>query len=312
MPRRDVVEPEPVAATGIDAGQGHPLPVHVVRIPGGEALLGTGDPKIPLDEEGPCRRRRIRPFHMMTTTVTNEMFAAFVDATDYVTEAERFGWSFVFFASLPDRGKTLERLPGAEWWCRVDRASWRLVDGPGSEAVWHPDHPVVHVSWHDAVAFADWAGGRLPTELEWEHAARGGLGDATYPWGDREPDDLSFQACNIWQGVFPHNNTGHDGYPATAPAQSFEPNGYGLYNMCGNVWEWTSEPYKVRSRSRPARAHAKKMRGAKVLKGGSFLCHKSYCHRYRIAARTGTTPDSTTPHQGFRSVFDLQDAVVAG
>ena len=191
----------------------------------------------------------------------------------------------------------------ATWWRRVDGANWRAVNGPDTEHSWHADHPVVHVSWNDAIAFADWAGGRLPTEAEWEHAARGGLGDIPFPWGYREPDDDNFQPCNIWQGDFPHTNSALDGYSATAPAVSFEPNGFGLYNMCGNVWEWTAEPLVLRSLSKKKRELANKPKGSKLLKGGSFLCHKSYCFRYRIAARTGTTPETSTAHQGFRLVF---------
>ena len=137
-----------------------------------------------------------------------------------------------------------------------------------------------------------------------EHAARGGLRDVRYPWGDQEPDDVDFFPCNIWQGSFPDNNLGLDGYKATAPAASFEPNGFGLYNMVGNVWEWTSNPYTVVSQKRVVKERLKGMKGYKLSKGGSFLCHSSYCHRYRIAARMGNSPDSTTAHQGMRLVFD--------
>ncbi len=277
-----------------------------VDIPGGKGLIGTDDVRIPLDAEGPCRSVKLKPFRMTTTAVTNDHFAAFIEDTGYATEAERYGWSFVFHAHIPNTIGDTQAVPSHEWWRRVDGASWRLVNGPGSAADVHGDHPVVHVSWADARAFAGWAGGRLPTEAEWEHAARGGLGDATYPWGDRHPNDDDFFPCNIWQGRFPNGNTSADGYAATAPSRSFDPNGYGLYNMCGNVWEWTSEPYKVRSLSKVARKHAAQMKGAKVLKGGSYLCHISYCYRYRIAARTGTTPDTTTSHQGFRLVFEAK------
>lgn len=273
-------------------------------IPGGAALIGTDRPVVIADEEGPGRTKRIKPFRIMETAVTNQMFESFVAATGFVTEAERFGWSFVFHRDVsPDVPQT-QRVIAALWWSRVEEANWRLVNGPGSEADWHREHPVVHVSWNDARAFAKWAGGRLPTEAEWEHAARGGLGDVPFPWGEREPDDERFLPCNIWQGKFPSENTGADGYRTTAPAKSFEPNGYGLYNMCGNTWEWTSEPMKLRSLSRQARRRKKELAGAKLLKGGSYLCHNSYCFRYRIAARTWSTPDSSTAHQGFRLVLD--------
>ena len=280
------------------------LSIRLCGIPGGMAIVGTDRPRIPLDEESPCRTKAIRPFRMMATTVTNAAFDSFVRATGYVTQAEKFGWSFVLFSSVTDAVEETQAVARAEWWRRVDGADWRHINGPGSRPDWCPEHPVVHVSWHDAREFADWIGGRLPREWEWEHAARGGLGDVPFPWGEREPDDAGFQPCNIWQGRFPVENTCLDGYAATAPARSFQPNGYGLYNMTGNVWEWTADPMKLRSIARAARAQAKMTRGFKIVKGGSFLCHKSYCHRYRIAARSGNSPESAAAHQGFRLVFD--------
>lgn len=238
----------------------------------------------------------------MEATVSNAMFAQFIEETNYLTEAEWFGWSFVFQSNVAEEVGPTQAVQNVEWWRKVDGAFWADVNGPDSG--FQPDHPVVHVSWNDARAFAKWAGGRLPTEAEWEHAARGGQGDIPFPWGTQEPDDTDFQPCNIWQGRFPDLNTGKDGYVATAPVKSFQPNGYGLYNMCGNVWEWTSEPMKIRSLSKTGKAQRERHKGAKLMKGGSFLCHKSYCFRYRIAARTGTTPDTSTSHQGFRLVFD--------
>jgi len=281
--------------------------VPVVDIPGGAGLIGTNTPRMPLDEESPCRPTKIKPFRMMPVAVTNALFGDFVADTGFVTEAERFGWSFVFHAHVPEQITHAQAVVAAQWWRRIDGAYWRAINGPGSEHMLDPDHPAVHISWNDAKAFAKWAGGRLPTEAEWEHAARGGLGDVPYPWGNAEPDDTTHQPCNIWQGDFPEVNTGTDGYQQTAPVQSFQPNGFGLYNMVGNTWEWTADPYKVRSLSKAGRAHAKQMTGMKITKGGSFLCHKSYCYRYRIPARTGNTPDSTTSHQGVRLVFDIRD-----
>lgn len=275
------------------------------EIPGGRAMVGTAKPHLPDDGEGPLKSKRLAPFRMSPTAITNEMFAEFVAQTDYVTEAEDFGWSFVFWSDVVESVKLTRGVEGVEWWRRVDGANWRDINGPGSrQAVWHPDHPVVHVSWKDATRFAAWAGGRLPTEAEWEHAARGGRGDVPFPWGETEPDDTQTHPCNIWQGTFPKHNTGADGWERTAPAKSFEPNAYGLYNMAGNVWEWTADPFKVKSLKKQVRQRLDGMRGFKLLKGGSFLCHRSYCYRYRIAARSGNSPDSTTTHQGFRVVWD--------
>ena len=277
-----------------------------VEIPGGRSFLGTDRPIIPDDAEGPFQKKRIRPFRISDTTITNAQFAAFVAATGHETEAERFGWSFVFWSQVGDGIGPTRGVVEVEWWRRVDGATWLNINGPGTEeAVWRPDHPVVHVSWSDAQDYARWVGGRLPNEAEWEHAARGGLEDARYPWGDRDPDDKNFFPCNIWQGRFPHRNLGLDGYQATAPARSFEPNGYGLYNLVGNVWEWTASPLVVRSQRKAAKARQARVKGFKVAKGGSFLCHASYCWRYRIAARTGNSPDSTATHTGFRVVWDV-------
>ncbi|ASJ71308.1 formylglycine-generating enzyme family protein [Granulosicoccus antarcticus] len=274
-------------------------------IPGGSALVGTSDPGVRDDGETPLRRVRMKPFRISQTAISNTQFLQFIEQTRYVTEAERFGWSYVFWQQVPEDIERTQGIPGIEWWRRVNGANWRDVNGPGTQARgWHPDHPVVHVSWNDATIYARWAGGRLPSEAEWEHAARGGLGDVKFPWGDTEPDDTDTLPCNIWQGTFPDTNSGADGYLSTAPARSFEPNGYELYNLCGNVWEWTADNYSNKSRNPKARSRIRSMKDYKLAKGGSFLCHKSYCYRYRIAARTGSTPDSTTTHQSFRVVWD--------
>lgn len=291
-------------ARAASALRGGSYPDELVDIPGGAALVGTDAPQIRIDSEGPLRRVTLKPFRIGATTVTNAAFRAFIDATGYQTEVERFGWSFVFHAQVPAEIGPTEGVAGVEWWRQVYGATWAAPNGPGTEAACLPDHPVVQVSWNDARAYAAWVGGRLPTEAEWEHAARGGLGDVRFPWGQAEPDDTDTLPCNIWQGQFPAVNTGADGYLTTAPARSFAPNGYGLYNMSGNVWEWTAEPYRIRSIRREAKDHMAARKGYKLLKGGSFLCHRSYCYRYRIAARSGNSPDSTTAHQGFRVVFD--------
>ena len=280
------------------------LPANAKKVPGGDALLGTNHPIIEFDGESPIRSSKIAPFYIGETAVTNAEFQAFVDATNYETEAETFGWSFVFWSQVPKWIGATAAVAGVEWWRRVDGANWKDVNGPQTQSdAWQPDHPVVHISWNDANAYAHWVNGRLPTEMEWEHAARGGLEDVKFPWGDQEPNDNDFLPCNIWQGIFPKNNTAADGYLTTAPAKSFEPNGYGLFNMAGNVWEWTQDSFK-RGQHSIARLDEKNY---KVSKGGSFLCHKSYCYRYRIAARSGTSPDSSTTHHGFRVVWPAND-----
>ncbi|WP_270732877.1 formylglycine-generating enzyme family protein [Shimia sp. Alg240-R146] len=277
---------------------------NAVLIPGGASLIGTRTPQIPDDGEDPIRKTQIKPFRIGATCVTNAEFKAFVDATGYVTEAETFGWSFVFWAQVPDKVGATQGVVDVEWWRRVDGSNWRDLNGPDTMGDhWHEDHPVVQVSWNDARAYAEWVGGRLPTEAEWEHAARGGKGDVKFPWGDQEPNDTDFQPCNIWQGRFPQVNTAKDGFATTAPAQFYDPNDYGLYNMAGNVWEWTADAYRIKSLKKHVRQRLAGMKGYKLSKGGSFLCHKSYCYRYRIAARSGTSPDSATTHHGFRVVW---------
>ena len=284
------------------------MPEHKkISIPGGVALIGTQKGIIAADGESPLRKQTIKEYLIDNTAVSNERFAAFIDATGYITEAERIGWSYVFYDHLSDGARTEDTLgdAAANWWRQVHGANWKLINGPNSDEAFKQNHPVVHVSHNDAMAFAQWSGGRLPIEAEWEHAARAGQGDVMFPWGNEQPDDESFLPCNIWQGHFPHYNSGADGYPATAPVDAFDANGYGLYNMVGNTWEWTAGPYLVRPKNARARKHGKNMKGTMVLKGGSFMCHRSYCFRYRIAARSGSTPDNTTSHIGFRLVYNV-------
>ncbi|MGB3339501.1 MAG: formylglycine-generating enzyme family protein [Devosia sp.] len=307
-PHRDPIPDQPVEAASSVTATAKPVTSDTADIPGGQVQVGTRRPVHNGDGESPVRAVRVKPFRMDVTAVTNERFAAFIAVTGYVTEAEKFGWSFVFFDMLPEETIT-QGAVGTEWWRRVDGATWDRPEGEGSDFSGREQYPVTHVSWNDASAFAHWAGGRLPTEAEWEHAARGGQGDPMFPWGDREPNDADFMPCNIWQGSFPGTNTVADGHRWTAPARSFEPNGYGLYNMSGNTWEWSADRWRVRSlkkasRQRDAGAAATEQR---VMKGGSFLCHRSYCYRYRIAARHGNTPDTTTSHVGFRLVYSPAD-----
>ena len=280
----------------------------MVLIPGAEYLMGNQDGEgYPADGEGPVRRVRVDSFYIDVCTVTNAQFAQFVKSTGYKTEAETFGWSFVFHALVPAVvAETVNKaVSEAPWWWPVTGTYWRRPEGPGSSVVKRPTHPVVHVSWNDAVAYCQWAGKRLATEVEWEYAARGGLTQMKYPWGDElMPGDQ--HRCNIWQGQFPDSNTGEDGYISTAPVRSFSPNDFGLYNVAGNVWEWCSDWFSVTHQSTdlretptgPATGTVRSMRG------GSYLCHSSYCNRYRVAARSSNTPDSSTGNLGFRCVRD--------
>ncbi|CAG7637419.1 Formylglycine-generating enzyme [Paenibacillus allorhizosphaerae] len=305
--RRNDLVASPSGAT--IAGIGASAAQSMVYLAGGTFLMGTDDTEgFPADGEGPVREVELSPFYIDKTTVTNAEFADFVRDTGYVTEAERFGWSFVFHLFVPDSARKADAasVPGVPWWLAVPGASWRKPEGEGTGIDERMDHPAIHVSWNDAAAYCGWAGKRLPTEAEWEYAARGGLVQKRYPWGDLlKPGDEYL--CNIWQGKFPDKNNASDGYIGTAPALSFPPNGYGLYNVVGNVWEWCSDWFSPNPAA--AAGSAKNPKGPKtgvnrVMRGGSYLCHKSYCNRYRVAARSSNTPDSSTGNLGFRCVRD--------
>nr|WP_308640033.1 formylglycine-generating enzyme family protein [Paenibacillus silvisoli] len=276
-------------------------------IPAGQFLMGTDDTEgFPQDGEGPIRSVKLDAFYISRYAVTNAQFQAFVEATGYVTEAEKFGWSYVFhlLASEQTKQAAAGSPQSAPWWLAVNGAYWARPEGPDSDIADRLDHPVVHVSWNDAAAYCAWRGGRLPTEAEWEYAARGGLSQKRYPWGDLLKPDTE-HLCNIWQGKFPVKNNVSDGYLGTAPVDAFQPNGYGLYNMSGNVWEWCSDwftpQYHVVTASE--NPHYIKPTHARSMRGGSYLCHKSYCNRYRVAARNSNTPDSSTGNCGFRIVL---------
>jgi formylglycine-generating enzyme required for sulfatase activity len=281
----------------------------MVKLLGSEFLMGTEDQRgFPDDGEGPIRKVQVNPFYMDKTTVTNAQFEQFVKESKYVTEAERFGWSFVFFGLLSEEQeeKVSQVVPETPWWWVVEGASWKHPEGSDSNINNRMDHPVVQISWIDAMAYCEWAGKRLPTEAEWEYAARGGIEQSVFPWGDDlEPDGKHM--CNVWQGEFPEENRCEDGYMGTAPAKSFPPNGFGLYNVCGNVWEWCADWFhptfhKIGPRQNPKGPLTGTNR---VMRGGSYLCHESYCNRYRLAARSKNTPDSATSNIGFRCVKDV-------
>lgn len=277
-----------------------------VSLDGGSFLMGTEEVWFEGDGEGPVREVVLSPYQISATAVTNDEFAAFVEATEYVTVAEQEGWSFVFGGLLPDDFQPTRGVVGAEWWRQVEGTRWSHPEGPQSSVEDRGDHPVVHVSWFDAAACAAWYGARLPTEAEWEHAARGGLVQARLPWGDEMSPDGE-PRLNIWEGEFPSHNTAEDGYVGTAPVDEYEPNGFGLYNFSGNVWEWCADWFDNRfPLERPLVDPMGPPQGrARSIRGGSYLCHDSYCNRYRVAARHANEPSSTTGHMGFRLAADV-------
>jgi formylglycine-generating enzyme required for sulfatase activity len=264
-----------------------------------DSPIGTdADVAYPSDGEQPARIAHVPAFDIAATTVTVAQFAAFIDATGYVTDAERLGTSFVYAGLMSPDAPPTRGVAVAPWWREVLGASWKHPTGPSSHVVDLGDHPVVHVSHNDAVAYCDWSGTRLPTELEWERAARDGA-TSTFPWGDHlEPDGRHMM--NVFQGSFPEANSGADGYLGTAPVRSFPPTDAGMYEVCGNVWELTSSAFEERLESATT-LHGTQPGDTPVsIRGGSYMCHDSYCHRYRLSARSSTTADSSIGHMGFR------------
>lgn len=281
----------------------------MVKLDGGKFLMGTEEsPRFAADGEGPVRPITLDPFYIDRHGVTIAQFQEFVEVTGYRTEAEQIGWSFVFSGHIPrDRYDALvsDTVAGAEWWCKVASADWRHPEGADSSIGSRTNHPVVHVSWNDAEAYCRWAGKRLPTEAEWEYAARGGLEQCTFAWGSELTPDGQHR-CNIWQGTFPIEDLAEDGFAGTSPVASYPPNGFGLYDVAGNTWDWCADWFHpsfhvTATRTNPVGPPAGL---ARVIRGGSFLCHHSYCTRYRVAARTSNTPDSATSNMGFRCVRD--------
>jgi formylglycine-generating enzyme len=296
-------------------------PPGMVWIAGGEFTMGSDGDFARADEQPP-HRVRLDGLWIDATAVSNGEFRRFVEATGHVTTAEQAPALEEIMAQLPPGsapppaamlvpaslvfGLPAAGAPGGWEW--REGADWRQPTGPGSSIAGKDDHPVVHVSWFDATAYCRWAGKRLPTEAEWEYAARGGLEEKTYVWGSEHAH------ANTWQGHFPVINTGEDGYLTTSPVGSFEPNGYGLYDMAGNVWEWVHDWYRPDTYARRAgQDPAVNPEGPessldpnqptvpkRVSRGGSFLCHESYCAGYRPSARTRASPDTSLSHTGFR------------
>jgi len=312
-------------------------PAGMVLIPGGEYLMGTEGETAHKNEQ-PAHRVRISAFLMDEHEVTNTQFREFVEATKYVTTAEKPpDWEELKQQLPPGTPKppaemlvagsmvfipTKERVPtnnAALWWKWTPGACWNHPEGPESNLNGRDDHPVVHVSWYDATEYAKWAGKRLPTEAEWEYASRGGKASEIFNWGNKGLTDTDGTKANVWQGHFPNENTKVDGWERTAPVKSYPPNGFGLYDMAGNAWEWCSDWYRAdaytKSRSNSIMDNPKGPTESldpnepyspkRVIRGGSFLCHVSYCESYRNAARRGNSPDTGMSHVGFRCVKDV-------
>jgi formylglycine-generating enzyme required for sulfatase activity len=298
----------------------------MVWIPSGKFTMG-GDDLQSLQDEQQLHEVYIDGFWMDATEVTNAQFQTFVDATGYVTQAEKYPMAQrmmmpgIHEDSLPKvpyswcfqiPNKRFESLTPEDWWVAVPGANWRHPQGPKSSITGMENHPVVHVSWYDAIAYCKWAGKRLATEAEWEYAARGGLNKYSYPWGDL----LNFRKANYWQGDFPSLFLNRDGYVKTSPVKHFKANPYGLYDMAGNVWEWCLDWYDYKFYSQfknqqttnnPLGPHksndsSSKDNPLKVIRGGSFLCSESYCSGYRVSTRMKSAPCNGSEHIGFRCV----------
>ena len=279
------------------------LHADLVAIPGGFFDMGTRRSTYPGDGDSPRRKVHVSPFRIGRTSVTNAQFADFVAATGYRTIAQIEGWSFVFHQLLTDLHAWPVSPPGLPWWRQVNGAFWAAPEGPGSQVNDRPGHPAVHLCWYDAMAYCRWSGLSLPTDAQWERAARGGLAHRNFPWGDALHPGGAF-AMNTFQGTFPHHDTGADGFVGTCPADAFDPNGFGLFTMTGNVWEWVADRFGPRPPPGPGHPERDPLGAsqghARVQRGGSYLCHASYCDRYHVHSRTSNDPESSTGNAGFR------------
>ena len=314
LPRRTQAalnDPVSTSARGILARRPH----SITQCPVPAQIFSMGDEfsdGYPPDGEVPLHKVSLDAFSIDATTVTNRDFADFVADTDFKTDAERFGNSLVFHASFDgDAADVIGAVPQTPWWLVVRHACWRHPQGKQSIVDGLQDHPVVHVSWNDALAYCEWANRSLPTEAQWEAAARGGMRGFRFPWGNELTPVVNGREAhqaNVWQGRFPTSNTAEDGFEATAPVRTYFPNPYGLWQMIGNVWEWCADFWSRDTYQEDAqRWLVQEPRGPatgreRVMRGGSFLCHESYCNRYRNAARSYNTPDSSSSNVGFRTV----------
>jgi formylglycine-generating enzyme len=309
-----------------------PAPAGMVWVPGGEFYMGVSRKQLPKGFSTPdlfhdafeVHKVYVDGFWMDKTEVTNEQFARFVKATKYVTLAERKPDPRDFPGVPPEKvpkkpfSIVFQKPASADveplgWWKAIPGASWKHPEGPGSSLKGREKHPVVHVAWDDAVAYCRWAGKRLPTEAEWEFAARGGLDRKLYCWGDELKPGGKWM-CNVWQGKFPFKNTAEDGFEGAAPVGSYPANGYGLHDMAGNVWEWCADRYRpdyyedspARNPRGPKSSYDPFEPGIpkRVLRGGSFLCADNYCMRYLPGARNKAEPRNPASHTGFRCVKD--------
>jgi formylglycine-generating enzyme required for sulfatase activity len=330
-------DPDPRNAPGTEGGIASPdtgvAPPGMVRIPAGESAMGTDDLRS-FPNERPSRRVRLDAFFMDMHHVTNAEFLRFAEETGYVTTAERpLEWEELKKQLPPgtERPADLSLEPGTlvftpsirpvplndmrGWWRWIQGGCWKRPEGPGSDILGRMDHPVVQISWDDAAAYARWAGKRLPTEAEWEYAARGGLEKKRYPWGDEFMPGGKHMA-NTYQGIFPMRDDAKDGFAGTSPVGAFPANGYGLFDMAGNAWQWCADWYRPDTHAESAKQGClpnpkgpdagwdprEPFTPKRVVKGGSFLCHPSYCESYRPSARRGLPPDTGMGHTGFRCV----------